>query len=147
MNSFPLCWSMGIKFYLSWVIKLKCSIEIDVYCSQTTVNNVLNELFYPFRAQQNKGQQYEFSDRQASQYDSRLDWSRDEFYQSLYENPDPKPVLFVSKAIMLPIGPQQSLLMIIKWIWHLNRFPFSLKASTSNFRIFFVSRLVFNSRF
>ena len=55
---------------------LKYSIEIDVYSSQTTVNKILNELFYPFRAQ-----------------------PYDEFCQSLYENPHPKPVLFVSKAI------------------------------------------------
>ena len=33
-------------------MKLKYSIEIDVYSSQTTVNKILNELFYPFRAQQ-----------------------------------------------------------------------------------------------
>ena len=43
----------GVKFYLSWVIKLKCSTEIDVYSSQTTVKKILNELFYPFQAQQN----------------------------------------------------------------------------------------------
>ena len=48
-----LCWSMEIKLYLSWVIKLKYSIEIDVYSSQTMVNKILNELFYPFRPQQN----------------------------------------------------------------------------------------------
>ena len=47
--------------------KLKYSIEIDVYSTQTTVNEILNELFYPFRPQ--------------------------------YENPCPKPVLFVRKAI------------------------------------------------
>ena len=41
---------------------------------------------------------------QASQYGSRLDWSRDEFCQSLYENSGPKPVLFVSKAITGNIG-------------------------------------------
>ena len=46
-------WSLDIKFYLSWVIKLKYSIEIDVYSFQTMVNKILNELFYPFRAQQN----------------------------------------------------------------------------------------------
>ena len=60
---------------------------------------MLRELFYPLRAQQNFSQQYEFLDRQASQYGSRLDWSRDEFRQSLCENPGQKPVLFVSKAI------------------------------------------------
>ena len=64
------------------------------------VNKVSSELFFPFRAQQNLDQQYGFSDRQASQYGSRLDWSRDEFCQSLYENPGPKPILFVSKAII-----------------------------------------------
>ena len=53
VNSLPLCWSMEIKFCLSWVIKLKYSIEIDVCSSQTTVNEILNELFYPFRPQQN----------------------------------------------------------------------------------------------
>ena len=47
---------------LSWVIKLKYFIEIDVYSSQTMVNKILNELFYPFQAQQNQGQQYGFSD-------------------------------------------------------------------------------------
>ena len=46
-------------------------------------------------------------------------------------------------VILLPIGPQQSLLMII---WDLNLFPSSLKASTSNFRIFFVGSLVFTLR-
>ena len=46
VNSLPLCWSMEIKFYLSWVIKLKYSIEIDVYSSQTMVNKILSELFY-----------------------------------------------------------------------------------------------------
>ena len=30
-----------------------------------------------------------------------MDWSRDEFCQSLHENPGQKPVLFVSKAIMI----------------------------------------------
>ena len=34
------------------------------------------------------------------QYGPRLDWSRDEFCQSLYENPGPKHVLFVSKTII-----------------------------------------------
>ena len=99
VNSLPLCWSLEIKFYLSWVIKLKYSVEIDVYSSQTTVIEVLNELFSPFRPQQNYDQQYGFSDPWGSQYGSRLDWSRDEFSQLLYENPGPKPVLFVSKAI------------------------------------------------
>ena len=47
------------------------------------------------------GQQYEFSDQQASQYFSRLNWSRDEFCQSLYENPGLKPVLSVSMAIII----------------------------------------------
>ena len=65
------------------------------------VNEVSSELLYQFRAQQNVGQQYGFSDRQASQYGSRLDWSRDEFCQSLYDNPSLKPVSFVSKAILL----------------------------------------------
>ena len=37
---------------------LKYSIEMDVYSSQTTVNKIQNELFHPFRAQQNQGQQY-----------------------------------------------------------------------------------------
>ena len=74
-------------------------IEIDVYSSQTTVNKVQSELSYSFRVQQNFAQQYGFLDRQASQYDSRLDWSREKFCQSLYENPGPKPLLFVSKAI------------------------------------------------
>ena len=73
-------------------------MEVDVCSSQTTVNKVLSELFYPFRAQQNLGQQHKFSDRQASQYGSKLDWSRGDFCQLLYENPGPKPVLFVSKA-------------------------------------------------
>ena len=50
-------------------------------------------------------------------------------------------------VILLPIGPQQSLLMIIKWIWDLNFFTCSLKTSTSNLRIFFVGSLVFNLRF
>ena len=50
-------------------------------------------------------------------------------------------------VILLPIGPQQSLLMIIKWIWDLNLFASSLKASTSNFRTCFVGSLVFNLRF
>ena len=49
-------------------------------------------------------------------------------------------------VILLPIGPQQSLLMIIKYTWDLNLFPSSLKASTSNFHIFFVGSLVFNLR-
>ena len=40
---------MEIKFYLAWVIKLKYYIEIDVYSSQTTVNKILNEPFYPFQ--------------------------------------------------------------------------------------------------
>ena len=34
------------------------------------------------------------------------DWTgraRDEFCQSLYENPDPKPVMFVRKAIMVHV--------------------------------------------
>ena len=48
---------------------------------------------------------------------------------------------------LLAIGPQQSLLMIIKRIWDLNLFPSSLKESTSNFRISFVSSFVFNLRF
>ena len=50
-------------------------------------------------------------------------------------------------VILLPIGPQQSLLMTIKRIWDLNFFPSSLKAPTSNFRILFVGSLVFNLRF
>ena len=86
---------MEIKF----ISDLKYSIEVDVHSSQTTVNKILSELFYQFRAQQYLGQQYGFSDRQASQYGSRLDWSRDEFYQSLYENPGPKPVWSAGKAI------------------------------------------------
>ena len=86
---------MEIKF----ISDLKYSIEVDVHGSQTTVNKILSELFYQFRAQQYLGQQYGFSDRQASQYGSRLDWSRDEFYQSLYENPGPKPVWSAGKAI------------------------------------------------
>ena len=52
-----------------------------------------------------------------------------------------------TRVILLLIGPQQSLLMIFKWIWDLNLFPSSLKASASNFRIFFVGSLVFNLRF
>ena len=40
----------------------------DVYSSQTMVYQFLIELFYPLQAQQNLGQQYEFSDRQASQW-------------------------------------------------------------------------------
>ena len=36
---------MEIKFYLWWVIKLKYSIEIDVYSSRTTANKILNERF------------------------------------------------------------------------------------------------------
>ena len=56
-------------------------------------NKVLSELFYPFRAQHNLRQQ------KASQYVLKLDWSRDEFCQSLYENPGPKHVMFVRKAI------------------------------------------------
>ena len=47
-------------------------------------------------------------------------------------------------VILLPIGPQQPLPLIIKWTWDLNLFPSFLKASTSNFRIFFVGSLVFN---
>ena len=52
----------GLKIlsFMSRVIKLKYSIEIDVYSSQTMVNKILNELFYPFRALQNKDQQYGF---------------------------------------------------------------------------------------
>ena len=53
VNSLRLCWSMEIKFYPSWVIKLNILFEIDVYSSQTTVNEILNELFYSFRPQQN----------------------------------------------------------------------------------------------
>ena len=64
------------------------------------VNKVLNELFYPFRDRQNSGQHNGFSNWQASQYGSKLDWSRDEFCQSLYENRGPKPALFVSKAVI-----------------------------------------------
>ena len=79
---------------------MKFSIEVDVYSSQTKVNKVLSDLFYPFRAQQNLSQQYGFLDRQASRYGSRFHCSRDEFYQSLYENLGPKPVLFVGKAII-----------------------------------------------
>ena len=56
--------------------------------------------FIHISSQQNLSQQYEVSDRQVSQYGSRLDWSRDEFYESLYENPGPKPVLAFSKAII-----------------------------------------------
>ena len=33
--------------------KLKYSFEIDVYSTQTTVNEILNELIYPFPPQQN----------------------------------------------------------------------------------------------
>ena len=55
------------------------------------------------------GQQYEFSNRQASQYGSRLDWSRDKFCQSLYENPSPKPVLFVGKAINYHINDSETI--------------------------------------
>ena len=57
--------------------------------SKTTLNKVLRELFYPLRAQKNFGQQHGLLDRQASQYGSRLDWSRDEFRQSLCKNPGP----------------------------------------------------------
>ena len=42
--------------------KVDYCIENEVYSSQTTVNKILNELFYPFRAQQNESQQYGFSD-------------------------------------------------------------------------------------
>ena len=52
-----------------------------------------------------------------------------------------------TRVILLPVGPQQALLMIIKWIWELNLFPSSLNASASNFRIPFVGSLVFNLRF
>ena len=79
---------------------MKYSIEVDIYSSQSMVNKVLSGVFYSTRAQQNVGQQYGFSDWQANQYGFRLDCSRDEFYLSLYENPGPQPVLFVSKAII-----------------------------------------------
>ena len=69
------------------------------------VNKVLSEQFYPIRAEENVGQQYEFSNRQASQYGSRLDWSHDEFRQSLYENSGPRPVLFASKVIICSYWP------------------------------------------
>ena len=69
-------------------------MEVYVYFLETTVNKVLSELFSPFRAQQNLGQQYGSSDKQASQYSSRLDWSCDGFCQSLYKSPSPKLVLF-----------------------------------------------------
>ena len=89
-----------MEIYLLWVSKLKSSIEVDACFSQTMVNKVLIEVFYMFQLQQNLAQQYGFLNRQASQYNSMLDWSRDEFCQSLYENPGPKTVLFVSKAII-----------------------------------------------
>ena len=37
----------------------------------------------------------------ASQYGSGLDWSRDKFYQSGNDISDPKPISFVSRAIIL----------------------------------------------
>ena len=65
---------------------IEYSIEVDVYSFQATVNKVLSERFYPYRAQQNLGQQYEFLDLSANQYGSRLEWSGDKFWQSLCEN-------------------------------------------------------------
>ena len=62
------------------------------------VNKILNELFYPFRAQQKRPTIRIFK-LVSQSIRLGLDWSRDEFYQSLYENPGPKPVLFVDKAI------------------------------------------------
>ena len=44
------------KIHLLWVRKPKCSIEVDVYSSQTTVNKALSGLFHPFRAQENFSQ-------------------------------------------------------------------------------------------
>ena len=50
--------------------------------------------------------------------------------------------------ILLPVGPQQSLIMIIKRICHFkNLFPSSQKALTSKFHIIFLGSLVFNLRF
>ena len=43
-------------------------------------------MFFPLLAQQNSGQQHGFSDRQASQYGSKLYWSRDKFRLSMYAN-------------------------------------------------------------
>ena len=63
------------------------------------VKKVLSELFYSFRAQQNLDQQDGFLDPQTSQCTSRLDWSHDKFCQSLYENPCPKLVCFVSQTM------------------------------------------------
>ena len=65
------------------------------------VNKILNERFICFELSKTKANNTNFLiNKPVSQYNSRLDWSRDEFCQSLFENPGPKPVLFVSKAII-----------------------------------------------
>ena len=82
----PYCfkkqWSIVFPLNFFLAESQKCSIEVDVHSSQTTAKKVLSEVFYPLRAQQSLGQQYGFSDQQIShsQYDSIVDWSRDEFY-------------------------------------------------------------------
>ena len=60
-------------------------------------------------------QQYAFSDRQASKYGSRFDWSHDEFCQSLCENPGPKskPILFVSKEIKVRIANYLFIIIVV----------------------------------
>ena len=73
VNSLPLCWSMEIKFYLWWVIKLKYSIEIDVYSSQTTVNKILNELFIHFELSKTKANNTDF--RTVKPVNTAPDWT------------------------------------------------------------------------
>ena len=64
---------MEIKFYLSSVIKLKYSVAVDVCSSQTVVNRILNELFYPIRAQQNKANNTDF--RTGKPVNTAPDWT------------------------------------------------------------------------
>ena len=64
------------------------------------MNKVLSEMFYPFRAEENlahNGFRIGKPVKTAPNWTGRV--PRDEFWQSLHENPGPKPILFVSDAI------------------------------------------------
>ena len=72
-SSCELTWSMEINFYLSWVIKLKYSIEIDVYSFQTTVHEIPNELFIHFDLSKTKNNNTDF--RTGKPVNTAPDWT------------------------------------------------------------------------